>query len=170
VRRYQLPSLLLLVAGVVAATVTWIGDTGTSQESPVSRQPAQVFAPRKNVPLDGEARRVAGRFILTAVARRNLAESYELAHPELRQGLTRRQWMTGDIPVVYYPARAIDAATFKVDESYEDEVILQVALLPTEASGERPQVFYIGLKKTAGHWLVNYWVPRGAPALPSTRE
>jgi hypothetical protein len=84
--RWRLPSLLLLVAGIVAAAVTWIGDTGTPQETPLSAEPAQVFTPRKQVPLDVEARRVAGRFILTAVARENLGESYALAHPELRRG------------------------------------------------------------------------------------
>jgi hypothetical protein len=158
------------VAGVVAATVAWVGDTGTSQEAPVSERPAQVYAPRPQVPLDAEARRVAGRFILTAVARENLGEAYALAHPELLQGLTRDEWMTGDIPVVYYPAAAIDAATFKVDESYADEVILQVALLPKETAGVKPQIFYIGLKKTGKRWRVHYWVPRGAPAIPSARD
>ncbi len=168
--RWRLPSLLLLVAGVVAAAVTWVGDTGTSQEAPLSAEPAQVFTPRKQVPLEVEARRVAGRFILTAVARENLGESYALAHPELRQGMTRKEWLTGDIPVVYYPAAEIDAATFKVDESYADEAILQVALLPKESSSLKPQIFYIGLKKTGKRWLVHYWVPRGAPAIPSARD
>jgi hypothetical protein len=168
--RWQLASLLLLVAGVVAVTVAWVGDTGTSQERPVSEQPAQVFTPRKQVPLEPEARRVAGRFILTAVARRDLGESYGLAHPELRQGLTRREWLTGDIPVVYFPVAEIDGATFKVDESYADEAILQVALLPKASSKLQPQVFYIGLKKNEGRWLVHYWVPRGAPPVPSVRD
>jgi hypothetical protein len=168
--RWQLASLLLLVAGVVAVTVAWVGDTGTSQERPVSEEPAQVFTPRKQVPLEPEARRVAGRFILTAVARRDLGESYGLAHPELRQGLTRREWLTGDIPVVYFPVAEIDGATFKVDESYADEAILQVALLPKASSKLQPQVFYIGLKKNEGRWLVHYWVPRGAPPVPSVRD
>jgi hypothetical protein len=170
VRRHRLPLLLVLVAGAVAAAVAWVGDTGTSQESAVSKEPAQVFTPRKQVPLEAEARRVAGRFILTAVAREDLGASYELAHPELRQGLSRREWLSGDIPVVYYPAKAIDAATFKVDESYEDEAILQVALLPKDAAEVRPQIFYIGLKKTRDRWQVYYWVPRGAPAVPSVRD
>jgi hypothetical protein len=170
VRRHLLPSLLLLVAGVVAALVAWLGDTGTSQETPVSKTPAQVFTQRKQVPLAPEARRVAGRFILTAVARENLGESYALAHAELRQGLTRAEWLSGDIPVVFYPAAAIDTATFKVDESYADEAILQVALVPKPSSDAQPQVFYIGLKKTAGRWQVHYWVPRGAPGLPSPRD
>jgi hypothetical protein len=163
-------SALLLVAGVVAAAVAWIGDTGISQEAPLSSAPAQLFTPRKQVPLDTEARKVAGRFILTAVARQDLAESYGLAHAELRQGMTRREWLTGNIPVVYYPAKAIEAATFKVDESYPDEAILEVALLPKESARVKPQIFYIGLKKTGGRWQVYYWVPRAAPAVPNARD
>ena len=164
---------LILVAGVVAFTVTWIGDTGTSEETPLSNKPAQIFTPRKQVPLDVEARKVAGRFILTAVARENLGESYALVHPELRQGMTKKEWLTGNIPVVYYPAKEIETATFKVDESYPDEAILEVALLPKDAKKVKPQVFYIGLKKagkgTAARWMVNYWVPRAAPQIPTDR-
>jgi hypothetical protein len=169
-RRATLLSGLVLVAGIVAGAVTWIGDTGTSQETPLTNKPAQVFTPRKQVPLEAEARRVAGRFILTAVAREGLGESYDLAHPELRQGLSRKEWLTGNIPVVYYPAKAIETATFKVDESYADEAILQVALLPKDASGVKPQIFFIGLKKSANRWRVSYWVPRAAPAVPSARD
>ena len=169
-RRVSLLSGLVLVAGVVAFTVAYFGDTGTSQETPLSSEPAQVFTPRKQVPLDKEARRVAGRFILTAVARENLAESYELAHPELRQGMTKREWLTGNIPVVYYPAKAIETATFKVDESYPTEAILEVALLPKESAKVKPQIFFIGLKKAGSNWRVNYWVPRAAPAVPNARD
>jgi hypothetical protein len=164
---------LILVVGVVAFTVAWVGDSGTSLESPLSDVPAQVYTPRQHVPLDPQARQVAGRFILTAVARENLGESYALAHPELRQGMSKREWLTGNIPVVYYPAKQIEAATFKVDESYPGEAILEVALLPKDAAKVRPQVFFIGLKKvgkgTAARWRVNYWVPRAAPQIPTAR-
>ena len=169
-RTISLVSVLILVAGVVAFTVAWIGDTGTSQETPLSNEPAQVFTPRKQVPLDGEARKVAGRFILTAVAREDLAESYDLTHPELRQGMSRKEWATGNIPVVYYPATKLETATFKVDESYANEAILEVALIPKNPEQVKPQIFFIGLKKTGAKWQVNYWVPRAAPAIPSARD
>ena len=169
-RQVSLLAGLVLTGGVVAFTVAYFGNTGTSQEVPLSIQPAQVFTPRKQVPLDKEARRVAGKFILTAVARENLGESYDLAHPELRQGMTKREWLTGNIPVVYYPAKAIETATFKVDESYPDEAILEVALLPKESAKIKPQIFFIGLKKAGSRWRVNYWVPRAAPAVPSARD
>jgi hypothetical protein len=164
---------LTLVAGVVALSVAWVGDSGTSLESPLSDEPAQLYTSRKHVPLDPHARQVAGRFILTAVARENLAESYALAHPDLRQGLSKREWLTGNIPVVYYPAKQLETATFKVDESYPGEAILEVALLPKDAAKVKPQVFFIGLKKVgtgaSERWQVSYWVPRAAPQIPTAR-
>lgn len=169
-RTLSFASVLILVAGVIAFTVAWIGDTGTKQPETLSDEPAQVFTPRKQVPLDAEARKVAGRFILTAVAREDLAASYDLTHPELRQGLTRKEWETGNIPVVYYPATKLEAATFKVDESYPNEAILEVALIPKDPKKVKPQIFFIGLKKVGAKWRVNYWVPRAAPAIPSARD
>jgi hypothetical protein len=161
---------LVLVAGVVAFGTVYVFDTGDSVESKlVDREtgPAVVNAPRKNVALDPEARRVAGEFILTAVARDNLAKSYTITHPDLRQGLSKQQWESGNIPVQFYPAEAIDTATFKIDESYPDEAVLQVALVPKDGSEVKPQIFYIGLKKVKGEWLVYYWAPRSGIAIPS---
>ena len=173
-RTATLGSGLILVAGVVAFTIAYFGNTGKSLESPRSNQPAQLFTARKQVPLDVEARRVAGRFVLTAVARENLGESYDLVHPELRQGMTKQEWLTGNIPVVYYPAKEIETARFKVDESYPDEAILEVALLPKDPTKVKPQVFFIGLKKAgkggAARWQVNLWVPRAAPQIPTDRS
>jgi hypothetical protein len=162
---------LVLIAGIVAFGTVYVFDTGDSVESKiVDREtgPAIVAEDRENVALDPEARRVAGEFILTAVARRNLADSYGITHPELRQGLSLKQWRSGNIPVQFYPADAIDTATFKIDESYPDEAVLQVALVPKEGAAVKPQIFYIGLKKVKGEWLVYYWAPRSGIAIPST--
>ena len=167
-------SLLVLVAGVAAATIAFFGNTGKSLESPKSNEAANIFTPRKQIPLDKDARRVAGRFILTAVARKSLAESYELTHPELRQGLSKQEWLTGNIPVQYYPADKLETATFKVDESYPDEAILEVALLPKKTVKIEPQIFYIGLKKVgtgaASEWKVSYWLARVPLQIPNARD
>ncbi len=160
-------SLAVLVVGVAAFTIAYFGNTATVVETPLSNKPAQVFSARKQIPLEKEARRVAGRFILTAVARKHLAESYELTSPELRQGLSKKEWLTGSIPVPPYPVGEIEAATLKVDESYPNEASLQVALLPpTSDTNLKPQVFFIGLKKLKGQWKVTYWIPRSLPAIP----
>ncbi len=168
-----LASLAVLVVGVAVFTISFFGNTAESLDAPKSNQPAQLLTERKQVPLDKAARKVAGEFILTAVPRKKLAESYELTHPELRQGLSKQEWLTGNIPVTYYPADELDTATFKVDESYPDEAMLEVALLP-KAKDIKPQIFYIGLKKSgAGEtakWQVYYWVPRASPAIPNARD
>ena len=63
--------------------------------------------------------------------------------------MTKQEWLTGNIPVATYPVEKLETATFKVDESYPDEAILEVALLPKKTSRWSPQIFYIGLKKSA---------------------
>ena len=45
-----------------------------------------------------------------------------------------------------------------------------MALLPKGSAKVKPQIFFIGLKKTGTHWRVNYWVPRAAPAVPNARD
>ena len=160
---------LVLVAGIVAFLVVYVGNTAEPIESKITDResvPAQVATKQKSVPLDPAARRTAGEFILTAVVRKNLGRSWELTHPELRQGLTRKEWLTGNIPVQFYPAEAIDKASFKIDESHKTDAVLEVALIPKQGAGVKPQIFFIGLKKNAGHWQVNYWAPRSSPSLP----
>lgn len=169
-----LGGLAVLVVGVAAFTIAYFGNTATVVPTPLSKEPAQVFKGRKQVPLDNQARRVAGRFILTAVARKNLGESYQLTHPDLRQGLTKKEWLTGNIPVQPYPVEEVETATFKVDESYPNEAVLEVALLPPANAKLKPQIFFIGLKKAAVgktlRWQVSYWVPRSAPAIPDSTK
>jgi hypothetical protein len=165
--------LAILAVGVAVATFTFLGNTGHSQETPLSNQAAQVFTPQKQVKVDSAARQVAGRWILTNVARHNLALGYKLTHPELRQGMTEKQWLTGNIPVTPYPADKLQAATFKVTESYPDEVYLEVALLPKAGVNIKPQIFHIGLKRVGGPhgpWRVSYWLPYGKPELPTNRD
>ena len=162
---------LILIAGIVAFSTVYLFDSGTSVEEQITvRETGAAVVPEEKptVALDPVARQVAGRFILTAVARQSLAESYELTHPELRQGMSLRQWETGNIPVQYYPADAIDKATFKIDESYSDEALLEVALVPKKGADVKPQIFFIGLKKVQGKWLVNYWAPHSTPSVPTT--
>ena len=71
-------------------------------------------------------------------------------------------------------AKAIEAATFKVDESYPDEAILEVALLPKDSAKVKPQIFFIGLKKFGSganaKWLVDYWAPYAPPPIPSAPQ
>ena len=169
-------SALVLVAGTIAFVVAMFGrgdDAAPAQN--VAAPPAQIVKPPPanagKRPLEQGVREAAGKFILTAVARRNLAEAWTVTHPELRGGLTLAQWKTGNIPVPPFPVATVDEARFKVDESYKNEVLLQVALIPKPGADQPATVFWLGLKAqgkgTNRRWLVNYFMPRWAPRVPS---
>src|SRR3954451_16745172 len=87
-RRLGWVSAAVLAVGIVAFVAVYFRNAGTPLEPVTSSAPLRVPKREKTVPLTREARRVAGRFVLTAVARRNLAESWNLTDPTLRQGFT----------------------------------------------------------------------------------
>lgn len=130
-------------------------------------------AAKKPAKLDPAARKVAGEFVLTAVARKNLAASWPLIHPELRQGYTKKEWLKGDIPVTPFPVSKVEQARFRVAETYPNEVVLEVALIPNKgAKGVEALTFWLGMKKVGvpahKHWEVYYWMPRYSPPVPKT--
>ena len=135
-----------------------------------SNAPAVVPETLTKAPLAPEARRVAIRFIQTAVARENLGEAWTLVGPNLRGGLTRAQWVTGNNPVVPYPIEKLDVAPYKVDASYTKSALIEVALLPRKNADVRAQVFFLELKKVGSgaesRWVVDNWVPRASTVVP----
>jgi hypothetical protein len=184
VRRVSWVAALVFVAGVVAFTIAYFGNTADSVSTPVRpNEPAQgVQQTRKTVPLDRQARVVAGEFILTAVQRdvpdallrKNLRKAWALLAPTspLRDcgghQCTMKEWLTGEIPVQPYPVAALDKASFSIEESYANEVVLQVALLPKDGANVAGQIFWIDLVKHQGKWLVNEWSPRVIVPVPVT--
>jgi hypothetical protein len=165
-------SIVVLVAGIVAFLIAFVGNTGTSTDTPLSNKPADDrSAIPQTVKLPAGAKQVAREFILTAVARKNLSRAYQLSGPEIRQGMTLKEWNRGAIPVVPYPGDAIDYAPMKVDYSYPKEALVEVALLPKKGYKIKPQIFFLTLIKVGkgenAHWLVNGWVPRGSPQVPN---
>ena len=128
--------------------------------------PAVADEPRANQSFDPRARRVAERFILTAVARRNTGASWKLVDLSFpgRAELTKREWATGDIPVVPTSSpitrTAIRLSVAEV-HAHGSELLLDVVLGPKR---KRPEVFEIGLRRhgqgAKRHWLVDYWMTR----------
>ena len=176
VNRLMWLSALILIAGVVTFGVLVFGENKTtSADEAAGEGPAvatQTTENRKTVPLDPKARQVAGRWILSAVTREDLAEGWELAHPDLKAecGCTRAEWLQGNIPIQPFPPDALDDASFAINESYEDEAVLEVALLPKEGAEVESQIFYLGMKAVgegaAKRWLVYYWQVRPIIEVP----
>lgn len=156
----------MLVAAGAAATVSILfWNTGETYDTPLRPGPSTAAPQPKGVRLteadQAAVVRTAAQFVDTAVKRERLLASYELVTPALRQGLTRAEWAKGEIPVQFFP---VDAARWKLDYSYADEVGLQVYLVPRRGAGLRPAVFYLSLRalgpRAHRRWLVDSFVPR----------
>ena len=146
------------VAGVVfaAGAAAFAIAVFRNDESPrAAEQPAQ---------LPNEARTVAGRFILTAVTRKNLPAAWRLAGAGIRQDLTYEQWLSGNIPVVPY-TWPIGSVRMKTEAIYADEAHVQVLVVPKSRRHER-QAFFMVLKRSDDRWVVDYWAPRGDVDVP----
>ncbi len=114
-------------------------------------------------------RSVASRFIETAVFRRHVDDSWELTTPALRQGLTRKAWAAGTIPVVPYPGDAVAQVRWLLDYSYARTIGMKVAIYPKPGAQVSRQVFDIELQNAGTgarpRWLVSAWSPSGGPQI-----
>jgi hypothetical protein len=166
---------LVLAVGIVGVMLMFFRNTAEVVPERISTEPAALPEnPGKRVALSSDARKVAGQFILTAVGRDNLAASWSIVHPTLKQGLSRKEWLTGNIPVQYYPVNTLEVAPMHIEESYARSAMLQVALLPKKGANIKPQVFFLGLKKVGNgknaRWLVDYWAPYAPPGVHDNRS
>jgi hypothetical protein len=163
-------ALLVLAAGVIAFLAVKFSNTAKSVDSPVSTLPATKPKPEPpSVAMSPEARRVASQFIHTAVARKNLAAAWKISGPNIRGGQTYKEWLTGNIAVVPYPAS--DSAAVDVRFSHKNRVELEWGLNPRKGNKTKPQSFLMDLVRigTPGHkhWVVDYWTPLSVPQLPA---
>ena len=166
---------MLLVATAVVATVIVLQHRGSSpaQHTPSIAAQAPARAPAaRSVPLAPGVSKIVLRFVKTAVmrehaSRQTLMEAWRLTGPKLRQGTTLGEWLAGTSSVVPFPDGAV-APGLKIDHSYADDALLELALYPKRATtGVPPGVFLIGLHRYGARWLVDYWAPHGASSAPA---
>lgn len=169
-RLVWLAALALLAAGIAALAIRY-PNTGEREHAAVSSRPASVYVQPARVPFTGvrreAARQVARAFLVDAVLRKDPAAAWGFAAPSLRQGMTRADWRTGNIPVVPYSADALLVARWRLSYSYVDGVGFEVGLFPKPGAAERAATFTLELsafgRGSHRHWLVSSWVP--APTL-----
>jgi hypothetical protein len=167
-KRILIGSVLVFVIGAAAfISIVVLRGTGNAFTSPISTNPAQLVKQDKKAPVSPEALRVARHFIETAVLRKNVDASWNLVGVDLKGRMTRKQWDTGNIPVIDYPAKNAANASFVIDYSYKTSMLAEVDLVAKPGSGVRPHLpFFVGMKKIKGHWLVSYWEPHWRPPVP----
>jgi hypothetical protein len=155
---------LVLVAGGIAVLIAYFGNT--AHEATPKTPPGAVVdnsIPPKNVPVPDNAKTVAAKYITSAMTRQNLPLSWKLTHPMLREGYTYKQWLSGNIPVQFFPRKNFAGATYKVQWSHPDDVMLDVYIFGKPA--RLGQAFFIELKPVTAdgkkQWRVSYVAPNG---------
>lgn len=143
-------------------------NTGHREPETFSKGPVQLVAPNPtSVPFAKRDRAavqgVMGDFIESAVLRDHVERSYDLSDLELRQGITRTEWKTGNIPVVPFPRDQLLLVRWRLDYSFHDRVGLKVALQPKPKATVGGMVFNMELhaigQGKSRHWLVDDWTP-----------
>lgn len=128
----------------------------------------------KDVP--AQALTAVRTFILGAAGRENLAAAWRVSAPEIKNGQSRKEWMTGNIGVVWFPAKNVDAElkgnTSVVKGSTMNEITLLMGITPKDSTGMKPASFWVGVhpvgKGANQRWLVDYFFPKWSPKLPDT--
>jgi hypothetical protein len=174
----------VLAAGALALVLTLVGGSDKTTTKPDAGFKPQL--PAKSVPLknsdgvtvktftqlDPEVRSTVRTFIATAVARRHLDESWKVIAPSMRSGYTFTQWSKADeLPIIPYPVDNVDRAQYYLDYASTQEILIEVGLSAPKGAGIRPTTFQLALvpvgKGSDQHWLVNYWMPRWTPPIPT---
>lgn len=171
-RRILIGSGAVLIVGIVAILIaTVFRGTGNAYPDKFTNKPAVVNHPEKRAPVSPDQISLMRKFIQTAVARKNLKSAYWIVNDDLRGGLTQKQWLKGDIPVLFYHANNAKTVQFKTDYSYQTQALFEANLHAVPGTETRPALlFFIGLKrqggKANGRWLVNYFEPNWQAPVP----
>ena len=171
-RRLTITGVLTLVAGVLI----FLGVHYSNPGNPGNANGPEVagYTPPKHAaftPAKKRAvRRLLRQFISTAVVRRNVGQSWDIVTGQLKQGVTRREWSRGDIPVVPFPASPRGLGTWTdVRYSYAKTLGLEVFLFPKPGSGYSAMTADVEfVKGHDGRWRIDYWLPNrfhGPPAV-----
>ena len=168
----------MLGSALVVAAIAGVAIKYPGPNAPVSRSSGPGWsAPEqpKRVPLTARNRRegltTAARFIQSAVARKDVGDSWDLIVPSMKAGYTRASWARGDIPVVPYP---VGGARWQLDYSFRNRMGLKVALFPKRGADVRATVFTLDLravgKGAKRRWLVESFMPAPVAGLGGRSE
>lgn len=118
-----------------------------------------MAAPRLSAADRAAITRSIDTFVNHAVKRVNPAAAYGVVAPELRPGMNRKQWSSGNIPVYPFPARG-QTHPWNILYVTREEVGLELELLPRPHSQQGPIIFHIYLRPVGGgRWLVDSFMP-----------
>jgi hypothetical protein len=100
-------------------------------------------------------------FVNHAVKRKGIGAAYDVVTPAMHDGMTRKQWANGDIPVYPYPAAGRQFHNWTIFTRSSREAGIELILNPSKRHiGKLGQIaFTVYLKPGHGRWLVDSFIP-----------
>jgi hypothetical protein len=160
---------IVLIAGVVAVLVTFVGNTAKSENTaPTGPALPPPPPPQPNIKMPAAAWNVAKTFLFTALPRTDLATAWKVSDANVHGGLTFAQWKTGAIQPPYFPTAKVIRYNFKnTNYAHPNEIAQNLMLVPKKGSSARTQTYLIILKKFGRQWKVDYFNIVGGPPVPA---
>jgi hypothetical protein len=100
-------------------------------------------------------------FVKNAVLREDPGATWPMVDPKVRQGLTRSQWASGNIPIPEFPRSAFASAGVKVVRARQHEILLDVLVGSKQPLQAHPLETLIEFRPRAGGWKISYVGPKG---------
>jgi hypothetical protein len=128
----------------------------------------------KQVHVTAADRRAVNRtlvpFVRTGVTRDDPAAAWALATATMRSAVSHREWNSGNLPVLPFPAKIGEQPSWNVLTSYPGDITIDLLLQPKRGSKRGPIAFAVELKqkKAGARWLVDSMIPeQGFEPTPS---
>jgi hypothetical protein len=165
----------LVLVGLAATVGAFLLLPGGAKPPPetFSNEAADLYRPERPVKLDGKTRREIGetleRFVRDGIGRRDPAAAYRLSTPQLRGGISLRDWKRGELPVFPYLAREGGGRAWTKDYAFGDTVGIEIFLQPAAAEKMGPIAFKGSVRRIDGRWLVDSVVPAATFSRPGEK-
>ena len=168
-RRVFLGLLVLVVAGCAAAVGFLWPNTGHEENVFRPGKPQVTHEEPPATPLSksdlASSQQILDEFVTTAVLRRHLDKSYDLVTAQLRGGMNRHEWLSGNIPVIPFPAKDFAFAKSKLRYSHANFARYDVLIWAKPHSQTGTTTFSMEMRAVGAgkqrHWLVDYFEPLG---------
>lgn len=163
-------TVLLVVGGIAAAVVEFPHtsrvnlDQGSVSPAPPGQYKSEQAEASRQLSAT-ERRQLLSSvllFVTAAVERSHPERAWPVVDPVLREGLTKKQWRSGNIPVVPFPA--VSLGPIRVTSVVGKAALVEMVLIPDPSSHLVKKTFLMGLKEHAARpprWAVSSWAPGG---------
>lgn len=144
--RYRLPMRLIAVAVLALAFA------GAASAAPLTHLTKQDRA---------EINRTIDMVVNYGAKRVDVGRSYDWVTPEMRAGMTRKQWQTGDIPIYPFPAKGHTFHYWTLKWISDGTVGVELLLMPTLKNkfDIGPVIFDLYLRPSGKRWLLDGFMP-----------